>query len=204
MVIGEDLGTVADFIRESLKKFGVLSYRLFFFEKHRDGSMKLPAEYPIRALVSASTHDLPTLAGFWTGHDIEVRRRLGLIPGDKSYREQREGRAAERQLMLDALHQLGLVPDWFPRSASDVPELTGELHNAIVGFLASTGAQLLSINQEDVFKQPQQQNLPGTTAEYPNWRNKMRFSIEELQSVPYARDCAAMLRGWLVRTNRAI
>jgi 4-alpha-glucanotransferase len=204
MVIGEDLGTVADFIRETLAKFGVLSYRLFFFEKHRSGAIKMPYEYPRRALVSASTHDLPTLAGFWTGHDIELRRKLGLIPDEIEYQRQWRGRVAERQRMLDSLHQLHLLPDWFPRRATDAPELTGELHNAITGFLATTASELMVINQEDVFKQPHQQNLPGTTAEYPNWRNRMRFRVEELWSVPYVRDCAGMLRSWLVRTERAI
>ena len=202
MVIGEDLGTVADFIREALEKFGVHSYRLFFFEKHRDGSLKLPDEYPQRALVSASTHDLPTLAGFWTGDDIELRWHLGLILDRESYERQRVERGLERQNMLDALHYLNLLPVWFPRHVGDVPELTGELHNAIIGFLASTPSELLVINQEDLFKQPRQQNLPGTTAEYPNWRNKMTFRIDELWSVPYVRDCAAMLRGWLLRTGR--
>jgi 4-alpha-glucanotransferase len=203
MVIGEDLGTVADFIRESLEKFGILSYRLFFFEKSRDGEVKPPKDYPKHALVSASTHDLPTLAGFWTGHDIEVRRRVGVLPDEDAQRQHQE-RAVERQKMLDALHKLKLLPEWFPRQARDVPELTGELHSAIIGFLASTNSELLAINQEDLFKQPNQQNLPGTTAEYPNWRNKMAFQVEELESNSYVRDCAAMARDWLVKTGRAI
>ena len=33
VLIGEDLGTVEPFIRERLRKFGVLSYRLLYFEK---------------------------------------------------------------------------------------------------------------------------------------------------------------------------
>jgi hypothetical protein len=57
-----------------------------------------------------------------------------------------------------------LLPEWFPRSASDVPELTGELHHAIIGFLALTPSQWMVVNQEDLFKQPYQQNMPGTTS----------------------------------------
>ncbi len=203
LVVGEDLGTVADFIREELDRFEILSYRLLYFEKHQDGRLKLPSEYPRRALVSATTHDLPTLAGFWTSHDIHLRRRLGLIEDEEAYQKQLKERAGDRQLFLQALHTLGLLPPWFPTRQEDVPELTGELHNAITGFLAQTPSQLFVLNQEDLLKQAVQQNLPGTTHQYPNWRNRMRFTIEELWRVPYVRDCAAMLRNWLVRTGRA-
>ncbi len=83
----------------------------------------------------------------------------------------------------------------------DVPELAGELHNAIVGFLTSTPSKLLVLNQEDLLKETEQQNLPGSTAEYPNWQRRMRFAIEELESRP-ASDYAAMFRTWAERTGR--
>ena len=47
------------------------------FERNGDGSFKRPEDYPPQALVSSTTHDLPTLAGFWAGHDIDARRALG-------------------------------------------------------------------------------------------------------------------------------
>ena len=83
--------------------------------------------------------------------------------------------------MLDVLFQLKLVREDLPRSADAYPELTGELHNAIVGFLAMTPSQLLAINQEDLTKEMHQQNLPGSTWQYPNWGRKMRFTIEQLR-----------------------
>jgi 4-alpha-glucanotransferase len=58
------------------------------------------------------------------------------------------------------------------------------------------------INQEDLTKELHQQNLPGTTAEYPNWGRKMRWTITELSSVPEARDCASMLRLWVQKSGR--
>ena len=74
-----------------------------------------------------------------------------------------------------------------------IPELTGELHYAIIGFLARTPSVLWLVNQEDMTKEPAQQNLPGTTAEYPNWSRKMGWSIKDLSDLPEARDCAAMV-----------
>src|SRR5437016_6192848 len=104
--------------------------------------------------------------------------------------------------MLDLFHQLGLLPDWFPRNATDVRELTGELHNAIVGYLASTPAKLLALNQEDLLKEVEQQNLPGSTAEYPNWRRKMKCTLEELDQSPELLAFATMFHSWLERTGR--
>jgi len=102
------------------------------------------------------------------------------------------------------LFDLGLMPPHLPRRASDYPDLTGELHNAVVGFLALTPSQLLAINQEDLTKEPAQQNLPGTTWQYPNWARKMRFTLEQLRFDQEARGFTAMFRNWIIRTGRDV
>jgi len=202
VIVGEDLGTVEPFVRETLERYGILSYRLFYFEKHAGGSFKTYSEYPEQALVSSTTHDLPTLAGFWIGEDIEARRRAGMFPDDAMYRRQVAERAVEKQKVLDLLHGLALLPGYFPTSVAQVPEMTGDLHNAVIGFLALTPSQLLAVNQEDLTKEIEQQNLPATTWQYPNWSRKMKFTLEQLRSEPVARDFVAMFRNWLERTGR--
>ena len=202
IVIGEDLGTVEPYIRESLERHGILSYRLLYFEKNKDLSFKTPDQYPRQALVSVSTHDLPTLAGFWAGRDIEARRNAGTVD-EAGYRQQLAARVDEKQRMLDVMLRLGLLPEWFPRRVLDVPEFTGEMHYAVVGFLASTPSELLVLNQEDLFKETDQQNLPGTTEQYPNWRHKMKYTIEELRTDLQALDCTRMFRMWLEGSGRA-
>ncbi len=201
IIVGEDLGTVPDYVRETLERFDILSYRLFYFEQDRNRQFRLPSQYPGLALVSASTHDLPTLAGFWLNRDIEARRAAGVINGHEAYRRALEDRMREKQKMLDILHRLNLLPPDFVRNAADVSELSGELHNAITGFLMCTPSMLLLLNQEDLFKETEQQNLPGTTAEYPNWQRRMKYAIEELETRP-ASDYAAMYRTWAERTGR--
>ena len=202
IVIGEDLGTVPDEAREVLHRFGILSYRLLYFEQDNSGRFRPPQEYPRDALVSATTHDLPTLAGFWLGRDIEARRETGLMPDESAYQSMRADRAREKQKLLDLLTGLKMLPDWFPRDQAQVPELVGELHNAIVGFLASTPSKLMVLNQEDLLKQAEQQNLPGSTAEYPNWRRKMKCTVEELWTSGEIQDFARMFRLWLDKTGR--
>ena len=201
LVIGEDLGTVEPETRETLARFGILSYRLFYFERRENGEYKKANEYPQQALVSSTTHDLPTLAGFWTCEDIESRRRAGLLD-EAGYHSQRADRFREKQKMLNALWESALLPAYVPRDAAQIPELTGELHNAIAGFLASTPSMLLVINQEDLSKEHAQQNLPGTTAQYRNWSLKMKFTLEQLQKSSEVKNYTAMFRDWLRRTGR--
>ena len=66
--------------------------------------------------------------------------------------------------------------------------VTPELHRAFIGFLVSTPAKLVVLNQEDLFLEMNQQNLPGTTDQYPNWKRKMRYSLEDLIRQPEARE----------------
>jgi 4-alpha-glucanotransferase len=199
-IVGEDLGTVEPTVRETLARFGILSYRLFYFEKKQNGEFKPHTDYPSQALVSSTTHDLPTLAGFWLGADIEARRHAGMID-EPSYRLQWEGRRDEKQKMLDALFRLGLMREDLPQRADDYPEMTGELHHAVVGFLALTPSILLAINQEDLTKEIHQQNLPGSTWQYPNWGRKMRFTMEELREGE-GRGYAVMFANWIERSGR--
>lgn len=203
LIVGEDLGTVEPRMREMLERFGILSYRLFYFERKEGGMLIPPAEYPRQALVSSTTHDLPTLAGYWCGRDIEARERAGLLPNDGTAERMRAERVADKQHMLDALHLAALLPPDYSRNAALLPELTGELHNAIIGFLALSPSMLLTLNQEDLTKEVDQQNLPATTHQYPNWRRKMKYSVEQLHGDQHALDFAQMLRHWLGRSGRS-
>lgn len=201
VIVGEDLGTVEPEVRSELARFGMLSYRLFYFEKNERGEFRANEDYPRQALVSSTTHDLPTLAGFWTGADIQARRDAGVLD-DAGWHSQTQARALEKQKMLDVLFRMNLLRPELPRTAASYPELTGDLHYAAAGFLALTPSQLWAINQEDVTKEPAQQNLPGTTWQYPNWGRKMRFSVEELRENKEARDFTAMFRNWIEKSGR--
>ena len=170
-------------------------------KKHRDGSFKRSAEYPAQALVSSATHDLPTLAGFWLNRDIEARKAAGLAD-DHGYQEQLANRQREKQSMLDTLHHEGLLPDSYEWNAAHLPEFNGDLHNAVIGFLTGVPSMILLLNQEDFTKETEQQNLPGSTAEYRNWSRKMKCTVEELWSSPEVRAFTQMFRSWLERTGR--
>ena len=82
MVIGEDLGVVAPRMREAMHERCLLSYRPLLFERTEEGGYRPPAQWFAQALAVVSTHDLPTLRGFWLGEDIELQARLALYPND--------------------------------------------------------------------------------------------------------------------------
>lgn len=202
LVVGEDLGTVPPALREAMDQFAMLRYKLFYFEKGNDGLPLPPRQYPRGALVSSTTHDLPTIAGFWAGRDIEARHSCGILSDEELYQRQKSERHEEKRRMIEALVREGFLPGNFPREAADWPELTGELHNAVIGYLVTTPSRLMLLNQEDLTKELDQQNLPSTTWQYPNWRRKTLFSVEDLAGSKLAADYALMFRTWLERSGR--
>lgn len=178
MVIGEDLGTVPDQMRHAMHEYGVLSYRLLYFERRDSGDFKAPAEFPTAALVAASTHDLPTLAGFWAGRDLQLRLELGLYPSQEARQQQILERAQDRARLLLALQREGLLPTGTSLDPAASPEMTPELIRAVHSYLARTQAKVLMVQLEDVFGVLEQINVPGTTDQYPNWRRKLPLELE--------------------------
>lgn len=174
IVIGEDLGTVTGDVRQSLAEAGIFSYRLFWFERDGAGNFRRPEEYPAHAVVSTTTHDLPTLAGFAQGRDIQARRAAGLID-EETYKFQHAARADEVGRLNAILLATGFTSD-------------------PIGFLLSTPCALAVVNQEDLTGETEQQNLPGSTWQYPNWRRKMKIQVEQFTGIE-SRLADAITRG---------
>jgi (1->4)-alpha-D-glucan 1-alpha-D-glucosylmutase len=178
LVVGEDLGTVPDALRERLHELGVLSYRLLYFERDASGYFKPPQSYPAQALVAASTHDLPTLTGFWEGRDIAVRNELGLFPNEDARQAQLVQRAEQRARLLLMLEREGLLPENATADSLTLSEMTPALVRALHAFIARAPSKVLLVQMEDVLGVRDQVNLPGTTTEQPNWRRKLGLALE--------------------------
>ncbi|MBA2351196.1 MAG: malto-oligosyltrehalose synthase [Burkholderiales bacterium] len=194
MVIGEDLGTVPEEIRSALQPAGVLSYRLFHFEKEDGERLCPPSAYPRQALVAAGTHDLATLAGFWKGLDLSARSSLGLFPGPAQRAQQVLARATARSAILLALEQEGLLPAGMTADGTPPGEMSPELALAIQTFLARTPSMIMIAQLEDIGGPIEQMNLPGTTNQYPNWRRKNTLALEHLGEDPRFGALVDMLR----------
>jgi len=179
VVIGEALGTVPEGFRERLTANGIFSYCLLQFERHPDGLYKRPDAYPVLALATPASHDLPTLAGFWRETDIGVRGDIGLIAqGDID--ERRAAHAHDRALLIASLVDQGLLDADFPNTPDlDDAQMT-TLIAAIHCFLARSPAALMVMNVEDILASTTQINMPGTVDEYPNWRLKLPCAVDRI------------------------
>ena len=181
MVVAEDLGTIGENVREALKSFWMLSYRLFYFERnYPDPSFLPPERYPLMALCAVTTHDLPTIYGYWEGRDIEIRRRIGKYPDDALWNKQIEERERDKRLIISALKSQGILPDDYPSDPAEMPEMTSELCRAIYHYLALTPCKLLLVSLDDIIGTLDQQNMPGTVDSHPNWVRKTPPPLEEI------------------------
>ena len=176
IIIGEDLGTVPSGFRETLQEVAILGYRVMFFEREWDGKFRLPQHYHREAMACITTHDLPTLRGWWCGSDIDDREAIALDDpaGAAAHRLQR---SADRQLMIAALIETGLVTD---PTLGDAAELPQEVAVALSRFLARTPCRLVALQLEDVAGIRDRANLPGTVDEHPNWRRRLPATLDAL------------------------
>src|SRR5215472_11377651 len=164
LAIGEDLGTVEDWVHDYLAGRGVLGTSMLWFERRRDGTPRPPGQWRRLCLATVGTHDVPPVAAFVTGEQVTLRAGLGLLARDE---DAERADAAEALLAWQhALAREGLVP-LAARSARPDP---AEFTVALYGFLARTPAALVGVSLADAVGEHRPQNLPGTTTQYPNWR----------------------------------
>lgn len=173
-VVGEDLGTVEDEMREELRDRQMLSYRLLWFEQGR------PSEVLEQALAAVTTHDLPTVAGIWTDADLTDREALGLPADPESHQTLRD--------RLDELVDL------------DHDARVDDVIVAVHEQLATAPSRLLLATVDDACASTRRPNMPGTIDEWPNWRLPLPVTLEALTTLPLARAVASALdhgvHGW--------
>lgn len=182
IVVGEDLGTVPEGLRERLHEKQILSMRVLVFERDALGAFHPPHHYPERCLASANTHDLVPLAGFAPGRDLELRRRAGHLATDEALEGSRAERRASYHRLLERLRAEGLLEPW--EAEPPIERLLGAVH----AFLGRTPARLVAVSLDDLTGERDPVNLPGVGANgHPSWTRRMSVFLEELQTHPLAR-----------------
>ena len=167
-VVGEDLGTVEDHVREVLLDSGVLSYRLFWFEDKR------PSEWSYQALGAVTTHDLPTIAGVWTGCDVAAQT-------------QRRPRGQRAELRRVEAAALGV--DGFGRQQAPAPRSSRRPTRA----LGEAPCALITAVLDDAASVEERPNMPGTIDEWPNWCLGLPLSLEQVEQSELAAAIARSL-----------
>jgi 4-alpha-glucanotransferase len=183
IVIGEDLGTVPVGFRERMSEVEIQGYRVLYFEREHDQSFRAPDAFTHRALACLTTHDLPTLRGWWRGIDIELRENVGASTPDNATAA-REARREDRYRILSALSAAGLLPDTLRpvlESGAAMPaDLPDEVGVAVHAYLGRTASRLVAVQIEDLVGMADQANVPGTVDEYANWRQKLPVALEDV------------------------
>lgn len=177
LVIGEDLGTVPQEIIGKLRAAGIYSYKVLYFEHNPQGVFRRPDQWPAQAIAVTSTHDLPTLRGYWQADDLSLGKKLGIYSDqqilDTLYRE----RDLARQALLDSLHRFGCLPARTGRHAQRM-SMTPTLSRGLQRYVALSDSRLMGLQPEDWLAMATPVNVPGTSDEYSNWRRKLISTLE--------------------------
>lgn len=175
IIVGEDLGTVPAGVRRELRRRRLLSTRLALFEREP------PGQYPRQSFAGVTTHDLPTIAGIWSGADLADQRRAGVEANEAGMVELRRrlSRAAE------------MPPD------APAEQVSVALHRR----LAEAPPALVAATLEDALGVEERPNLPGTVApQRDNWSIALPVPLEELSTDSRVR----RLVGVLGRSSRPV
>jgi 4-alpha-glucanotransferase len=144
-----------------------------------------------------TTHDLPTLRGWWTGHDIDLWEKLGFYPDASVGVAARAERRKERLRLLRALRREALWPEDHSVETSDVasepPPYSPELARAVHLFLGRSAAALVTVQLEDMIGMLEPVNIPGTSSEYSNWTRRMTSTAKEIFARADVRELAAAM-----------
>jgi len=179
MVIGEDLGIVPPEIVSKLADAGVYSYKVLYFEHDAQHQLFSPADYKPQALATLTTHDLPTLRGYWQQDDLALGQKLALYPSEQVAQRLVTERQLDKQGLLDALHRTGNIAKKIAKTASGLP-MSSALNQGVHYYLAESASALLGLQIEDWLDMALPVNVPGTREQYPNWRRKLSLPIEQI------------------------
>ncbi|MGA9340821.1 MAG: 4-alpha-glucanotransferase [Rhodanobacteraceae bacterium] len=182
IVIGEDLGVVPQGFRELMRNAGILGTEVLFFARDREGSFLPPDAWRRDAVAMTSTHDLPTLAGWWQGGDITLRKQIGLNDPEEASAEVRSRACDRKQLasaIRGALEGSGLVGNRLQPGDPATTFVAGA-----IAFVGATASRLALLPLEDAFALTDQPNVPGTVDEHPNWRRRMPEDTAVLLTTP--------------------
>ena len=184
IVIGEDLGTVPPGFRERLDEHGLAGIRVLWFERGEwSRGFKMPRDWDRNAVATTTTHDLPTVTGWWRGADIVWRNQIGQTLPRADGRDPVEvalaERAEDRAALWDAFQWAGVAAHGVPAPPPESPPVDEAL-----AFIAATPATLVTYPLEDLLALEEQPNLPGSIDEHPNWRRRLALPVDELFSEP--------------------
>jgi 4-alpha-glucanotransferase len=178
IVIGEDLGTVPAGFRSRLARAGIYGMSVLWFERNGPAFVT-PSAWPAEAVAMTSTHDLPSIAGWWRGADLKARAKCGFLT---EAAKERTARNRQRSALWHAFQNARVADGHAPSPAGGT-----RIADAAVKFIGATPSRLALLPLEDALASTDQPNLPGTIDEHPNWRRRYRGRSGTLLESPAVR-----------------
>jgi 4-alpha-glucanotransferase len=172
MIVGENLGTVPPEVYESLDRHEILGMYVVQYELHPESAGL--REPPAGSVASLNTHDMPTFRAYWEGRDVAIMEELGFFNPEQA-RQARDSREALRRMVAAGL-------PWDPARSAEAAY--DAVLRRCLEFLAASPARIVLVNLEDLWREAEPQNVPGTHTERPNWRRKARLSFEGFSARP--------------------
>jgi 4-alpha-glucanotransferase len=168
-LVGEDLGTVPEYVPGMMKKHGLRRMYVVQYEAKPEGDEPVSTP-PEQSVASINTHDMPTFASFWEGRDIDDRVEMDLL-NERGAREEREKREALRGNVRTFLKARALLQD----GGDDTKDALA----ALLKFLGRSDAEIVLVNLEDLWLETDPQNVPGLPER--SWRQKFMFTLEQMR-----------------------
>lgn len=173
-IVGEDMGTVAPGVRESMASINMLGNR---------SANRTPVQnWPHLCVGTSSTHDQATLAGLITGHDAADLKRIG---------KQADFGSLERA-RRELCEMAQIDPN---KPLEEISE--AELHRAIIEryrVVRTAPSLIVLVSLDDAAAVRERPNMPGTTDAYPNWKFAMPRPVEDIMTSELSQDLVKMLR----------
>ena len=215
VVIGEDLGTVPEYVSKVLAEHGVLGTAVEWFSRvdnspNAGDPYAPPGDYRKYALASVTTHDLPPTAGYLKLEHVDLREELNLL--NEPAEQFRAEVQAEIDQMLALLVSCGYLPqevadglkaacapDADDAETADREALIQRVVEAMHVMLRDSPSVLVQAALVDGVGEHRTQNQPGTSWEYPNWRIPLAdetgrvVHTEEVFDLPRVQSLAAAL-----------
>ena len=158
-IVAEDLGTVPDFVRESLARAVIPGYKVFRWERHWHAPgqpFRDPPEYPAAAVATSGTHDTEPMTVWWAQAPLEERRAVLDTPSVRSRLSE-----AERTQAIES------------------PSLSSAVRTALLEVLFASGANLLILPIQDVFGWSDRINQPATVGDQ-NWTWRLPWPTDRM------------------------
>ena len=178
-VIGEDLGTVPDYVRPSLRSLGVAGFKIPQWEFYH-GRLTPGSEYERLSIATYATHDHPPVRAMW----------------EQAFHG--NGDAAE-QARSD-LEKIATFAEF--KRTGDQLDFEQDFYPAIMGALFNSESWIAMVMITDLLARKYRFNVPGVSAT-SNWTRRMQRTISQLRSSPRERKRMELIRHLLEQTGRA-